>query len=128
MGERTMSNLADPPIGQRPAIATGAPAPRVFLIHGVTAGGKRFRPSDWAERLCGVLAPYRPGAAADQGPPIDFSPFARPVQINGAQYVRIDERLQQIEPVALTFVLNFARDNDLLTSDLVMGEPGAHPA
>ena len=29
-----------------------------FLIEGVTTEGKTFRPSDWAERLCGVMAAF----------------------------------------------------------------------
>ncbi|MCG7756344.1 MAG: DUF3579 domain-containing protein, partial [Nitrosomonas sp.] len=29
-----------------------------FLILGVTSEGRPFRPSDWAERLCGALASY----------------------------------------------------------------------
>ena len=106
------------PVEERFGIGTREGVPRRFLIHGVTASGKPFRPSDWAERLCGVLAPYRPGVAHEQAPPIDFSPYASPVEIDGAKCVRIDERLQQIEPMALTFVLNFARDNDLVTSEL----------
>ena len=118
-----MSNLSDLSVEERSRVGAASRSPRRFLIHGVTASGKQFRPSDWAERLCGVLAPYRPGAAHDHGPPIDFSPFARPVEVDGAKCVRIDERLRQIEPTALTFVLNFVRDNDLVTSEL-----GATPA
>jgi hypothetical protein len=113
-----MSNLADLPIEERFRVGAPSRLPRRFLIHGVTASGKQFRPSDWAERLCGVLAPYRPGAANEQGPSIDFSPFARPVEVDGTKCVRIDEQLQDIEPMALTFVLNFARDNELVTSEL----------
>jgi len=29
-----------------------------FLIRGVTLDGRPFRPSDWAERLCGVMAAF----------------------------------------------------------------------
>jgi hypothetical protein len=29
-----------------------------FLIRGVTLGGKPFRPSDWAERWCGVMSAF----------------------------------------------------------------------
>ena len=31
---------------------------RAVLIFGITKNGLRFRPSDWIERFCGVLAPY----------------------------------------------------------------------
>ena len=29
--------------------------PYEIVIHGTTSKGKTFRPSDWAERLCGIL-------------------------------------------------------------------------
>ena len=29
-----------------------------FVIVGLTKDGKRFRPSDWAERLCGVMSQF----------------------------------------------------------------------
>ncbi|MEI2657616.1 MAG: DUF3579 domain-containing protein [Nitrosomonas sp.] len=32
--------------------------PIEWLILGVTPNGRIFRPSDWAERLCGALAHY----------------------------------------------------------------------
>ena len=30
----------------------------VLIIFGVTSTGEKFRPSDWIERFCGVMAPY----------------------------------------------------------------------
>ena len=33
------------------------------FIQGLTLDGKTFRPSDWAERLAGVMSPFRPGGA-----------------------------------------------------------------
>lgn len=88
-------------------------ASRTLLIRGVTIEGRAFRPSDWAERLCGVLACYRPGGVPAGCAPIGFSPYARPVTIDGTRYVVVDERLREIEPRAWDFVLNFARDNEL---------------
>ena len=32
-----------------------------LFIQGVTLDGKTFRPSDWAERLAGVMSRFRPG-------------------------------------------------------------------
>ena len=34
--------------------------PKELFILGLTSSGRAFRPSDWAERLCGVLSCYRP--------------------------------------------------------------------
>lgn len=87
---------------------------REFFIHGVTAAGRPFRPSDWAERLCGVMSCYRPGGAASgRDAHIGYSPYVRPTIVGGVKCVVVDERLNELEPMAFTFVMNFARDNDL---------------
>lgn len=86
---------------------------REFFIHGITAHGRAFRPSDWAERLCGVPSCYRPGGVgAGRNALIGHSPYARPVTIGGVKCV-VDERLKDIDAMAFDFVLDFARDNDL---------------
>ncbi len=88
--------------------------PREFFIHGITCSGRPFRPSDWAERLCGVMSGYRPsGVAAGRDARIGYSPYVRPMLIGGVRCVVVDERLNEIEPMAFSFVMNFARDNDL---------------
>jgi hypothetical protein len=115
-----MSDLLD----LAPAAGATAPAAcRKLLIRGVTIHGRAFRPRDWAERLCGVLACYRPGGVPAGCAPIGYSPYARPVTIDGTRYVVVDERLREIEPRAWEFVLNFARDNELPVFDA-----GALPA
>nr|WP_315597368.1 DUF3579 domain-containing protein [uncultured Cupriavidus sp.] len=88
------------------------PQVREYFIQGVTTEGKTFRPSDWAERLCGVMAQFRP--EGDTGDPrLTYSPYVRPVIVAGIKNVVVDTRLRAIEPKALDFVLNFARDNNL---------------
>jgi hypothetical protein len=103
--------------GQRanvPAQLTASSKPREFFIHGVTSAGRPFRPSDWAERLCGVMSVYRPaGAAAGRDARIGYSPYVRPMLVGGVKCVVVDERLGDLEPMAFSFVMNFARDNDL---------------
>jgi len=76
--------------------------------------GRPFRPSDWAERLCGVMSIYRPGGAAiGRDAHIGFSPYVRAMVVAGVKCVVVDERLNELEPMAFSFVMNFARDNDL---------------
>jgi hypothetical protein len=115
-----MSNLRDASLGEllnqfhKAARSSIDPAVREYFIHGVTAQGKVFRPSDWAERLCGVMACYRPaGSAGRREPHLGYSPYVRPLTIGGVKCVVLDERLKEIEPMAFHFVLGFARDNDL---------------
>jgi hypothetical protein len=78
-----------------------------FVIQGTTLDGKAFRPSDWAERLCGVMSAF----GGDYR--MQYSPFVHPVNANGARCVVVDVRLEQIEPMAYRFLINFAKDNEL---------------
>jgi len=111
-----MSTLSDLP-AQTMAEASNwsdLPANGEFLIHGVTAQGRPFRPSDWSERLCGVMSCFRPGGAAlGRDALIGYSPFVRPVSVGGVKCVLVDPALRELEVMALDFVLNFARDNGL---------------
>lgn len=82
-----------------------------FVIQGVTLGGKPFRPSDWAERLCGVMAAF------GNDHRMQYSPFVHPVTANGVRCVVVDKRLEALEPMAYRFLLGFAKDNELQIRD-----------
>ncbi|HJV00320.1 MAG TPA: DUF3579 domain-containing protein [Burkholderiaceae bacterium] len=86
-------------------------ATREFFIQGVTSNGKQFRPSDWAERLCGVMSCFRPEGGRNAH--LQYSPYVRPILLNGIRSVVVNEELREIEPLAYHFVMNFAKDNDL---------------
>lgn len=95
-------------------MSSSSAPPKQFLIQGITHDGKQFRPSDWAERLCGVMSSFRPaGDRPVAGRPLQYSPYVHPVMIGTIKCVAVDERLYEIEPMAMEFVRNFARDNDL---------------
>lgn len=96
---------------------SATPTPKELIIKGVTTGGATFRPSDWAERLCGVFAAYRPDGVAPRGPVLGYSPYVQPTLIGGVRSVVVDARLRDLEPRAWDFVTGFARDNDLVTLD-----------
>lgn len=81
--------------------------PQEFVILGLTRAGKRFRPSDWAERLAGVMAQF--GGV----PPVRYSPYCYPVMSDGVKCVVVDARIREIEPLAYHFLVNFAADNEL---------------
>ena len=90
-------------------------AKEVF-IQGLTRDGKTFRPSDWAERLAGVMAQFRPGGA-QPGSHLGYSPWCVPTVINGVKCVVVNRELRDHEPMAWDFCLNFARDNDLQVAE-----------
>lgn len=104
-----------------------SPKARQFFIHGVTKQGRRFRPSDWAERLCSALAPYRPGGVGvGRDALIGYSPYVRPEMVGDMRCVVVDERLKEVEVLAFEFAMNFARDNDLpVTEGCLLPEPAA---
>jgi hypothetical protein len=88
-----------------------------FFILGVTNKGKQFRPSDWAERLCGVMSCFRPEGSGGPNAHLKFSPYVHPTIVNGVKAVVVDNALQSVEPLAYHFVVNFAKDNDLQVVD-----------
>jgi hypothetical protein len=78
-----------------------------FVIQGLTLDGKTFRPSDWADRLAGVMCSF----GGDNR--MAYSPYCFPITSGGVKCVVVDIRLKEIEPMAYTFLLNFAKDNEL---------------
>ncbi|MBD3893243.1 DUF3579 domain-containing protein [Hydrogenophaga sp.] len=93
-----------------------APTAKHIFIQGVTHSGRAFRPSDWAERLAGVMSPFRPGGA-QPGSHLSYSPWCVPNTINGVKCVVLHVDLQQAHPMAWEFCLNFARDNELQVAE-----------
>lgn len=98
-----------------------APAVDELLIKGMRRDGSTFRPSDWAERLCGVasilhsdaLTPSR--AHHNARPSFVHSDHARPAIVCGVLCVIVGLCLFDLEPRVWDFVTSFARDNDLVT-------------
>ena len=90
------------------------PSSKEVFIQGITRSGKTFRPSDWAERLAGVMSSFRPGGA-QPGSHLSYSPWCIPTTLGGVKCVVVNRALRDHEPMAWDFVMNFARDNELQT-------------
>lgn len=82
--------------------------PEEWLILGVTQDGRPFRPSDWAKRICGVLACFNNGRWV-------YSKHAHPVMRKGQNQpgVLVETVLKEINPTAYEFIMGFARENQL---------------
>lgn len=101
------------------------------LILGLTQSGRVFRPSDWAERLAGVMSSFRPNGA-HRSNHFSYSPWCVPSTHHGVKCVIVSEALRHHNVMAWDFCINFAKDNELQTLQL---EPGVlekiaslHPA
>ena len=99
------------------------------FIRGVTRDGRTFRPSDWAERLAGVMAQFRPGGVGARGSHIAYSPWCVPNTLDGAKCVVVSTALRDHEPMAWDFVMSFAADNELQVIEACMlPEPAQTPS
>ena len=87
-------------------------SPKEVFIQGITHDGKTFRPSDWADRLCGVMSQFRPGGP-QPGSHLTYSPWCVPTVVNGVKCVVVNAELRDAEPMAWDFAINFAKDNNL---------------
>ncbi|KQP13213.1 DUF3579 domain-containing protein [Pseudorhodoferax sp. Leaf267] len=87
------------------------PSKEVF-IQGITQDGRTFRPSDWAERLAGVLSSFRPGGP-HPGSHLGYSPWCVPTTIGGIKCVIVHHDLRDYDVMAWDFAMNFAKDNEL---------------
>jgi hypothetical protein len=94
-----------------PLPASSAPANHRIVIQGVTPNGRAFRPSDWADRLCGIMSSF----GGDRQ--MRYSPFVRPFMLDGVTCVVVEPSLREAEPRAYRFLLDFANDNDLVVID-----------
>ena len=80
-----------------------------LILKGITPEGKKFRPSDWAERLCGNLCTFRNRR-------MYYSPLLRPAVIEGIKCVVVDIKLSEQHANIYQDVLNFAEKNKLETT------------
>ena len=80
-----------------------------MVILGKTQTGGRFRPSDWCERLHGVLR------ALDEEDAAAFAGCVRLVNYQGNKAVWVDRRLQDENEQLFSFFRRFADDNQLQT-------------
>lgn len=78
-----------------------------IIIHGTTSNGKVFRPSDWAERLCGILSSF------SKDNRLSYHEWVRPALLNKVRCVEVSPSLEKINPSMFRFLMDFATDNDL---------------
>ena len=77
-----------------------------LIIQGETKDGKKFRPSDWPERISGNLMTVINHR-------ISYSPLLRPSYQSGKKCLMLDDALKEVNPTLYNYILEFARKNNL---------------
>ncbi|MDF2940309.1 MAG: acetyltransferase [Gammaproteobacteria bacterium] len=77
-----------------------------IIIEGITDEGKKFHPTDWAERVSGSLSTFRNRR-------IIYSPLLQPAVKNGNKCVIVDDELKNVHPEIYKEILDFAESNHL---------------
>lgn len=78
-----------------------------IIIQGQTKEGRKFRPSDWAERMSGVLSTF----GKDQR--IHYSSMLQPLSIDGIKCVALNSSLKDEHPELFSHLMDFAEMNKL---------------
>jgi len=79
-----------------------------IVIQGFNAKGEKFRPSDWADRLCGMMSVF------GEDRQLSYSPYLKPVIVEGTTCVVVDRDLETLDAAAFRFLMAFASDNELV--------------
>lgn len=86
--------------------AVNKPIKPKIIIEGITKAGVVFRPSDWAERICGSLSTFK-------NQRIYYSPLLKPSYKDKHRCIIVDPKLKETNPALYTHILEFAYRNQL---------------
>lgn len=78
-----------------------------LVIESTSEDGGKFRPSDWIERISTSLASFGPDHR------LRYSKKAQPGVINGEKCLVVDKTLNEKDPAAFEYIINFAKANRL---------------
>jgi len=78
-----------------------------LIIEGIGEDNKKFRPSNWVERISSMLASFGPDHR------LRYSEFVHPCIINGDKCLIVNRGLSETQPEVFKFILHFAHQNKL---------------
>lgn len=90
-----------------------------IIVESVTLDGRKFRPSDWIERLCDSITTFGEGRRVARASYRGHERRARQLpllwaqMIDGAQCLVVNLKLREANPPAYQFVMDFVKDNHL---------------
>lgn len=83
----------------------------VLIIQGETQDGRKFRPSDWAERMSGMLSTFGDDHR------IHYSPKLRPISLDGTKCIALHKSLEDTQPAIYKQIMDFASRNNLIIKE-----------
>lgn len=86
-----------------------------IIIQSLTREGKRFRPSDWVDRICSSYATF------GEDRKLRYSPYLKPEMIDGIRCLAVDMQLKATNPEGFEELMQFAEENQLN----ILGSEGA---
>lgn len=81
----------------------------ILVIQGIREDGGKLRPSDWIERISSTLASF----GADQR--LQYSRSVQPCIMKGEKCLVVARGLEDTNPDAYQFIMQFAKSNSLVT-------------
>ena len=79
----------------------------MLVIESVREDGRKFRPSDWIERISANMGTFGPDHR------LHYSPNVQPKMIAGEKCLVVNQVLQQQDPDAYGYIIRFAKSNGL---------------
>ncbi|MEJ2142356.1 MAG: DUF3579 domain-containing protein [Gammaproteobacteria bacterium] len=79
----------------------------VLIIQGISENGDVLRPSDWVERISSILANF------DNDHRLKYSRSVQPCIVDGEKCLVVARGLEESNPDAYQFILQFALSNSL---------------
>lgn len=103
-----------PQLPQNGASRTLSPARLVkkIIVEGMTRDGRKFRPSDWAERMSGSLSTF------GRDHRIQYSPMLQPLTLNGVKCIALDPRMKEHCPEMFSYIMGWASNNNLVITEI----------
>ena len=78
-----------------------------LVIESVREDGKRFRPSDWIERISANMGTFGPDHR------LHYAESVKPAVVNGEKCLIVDPSLESDNPAAYKYIMSFAQSNAL---------------
>ncbi len=78
-----------------------------LIIESVNEDGRKFRPSDWIERISAVMGSF----GSDHR--LHYNKSVQPKMVNGEKCLVVDSCLEQEDPAGYRYIIKFAEENQL---------------